>query len=53
MKPIKNIDKLDKRQRKYLKKKKFGISSWKELAPTILKDLKEVMKELTNTRQYK
>lgn len=50
MKPIKNIDKLDKRQKKYLKKK-FGISSWKELAPTILKDLKEAMKELTDTRQ--
>ena len=50
MKPIKNIDTLDKRQKKYLKKK-FGISSWKELAPTILKDLKEAMKELTDTRQ--
>jgi len=38
MKQRKNIDKLDKRQKKYLKKE-FGISSWKELAPTILKDL--------------
>lgn len=50
MKPIKNIDKLDKRQKKYLKNK-FGISAWKDLTPTILKNLKEAMKELTDTRQ--
>ena len=50
MKPIKNIDKLDKSQKKYLKKK-FGISAWKDLTPTILKNLKEAMKELTDTRQ--
>ena len=50
MKPIKNIDKLDKRQKKYLKKK-FGISAWKDLTPTILKNLKEAMKKLTDTRQ--
>ena len=50
MKPIKNIDKLDKRQKKYLKNK-FGISAWKDLTPTILKNLKETMKELTDTRQ--
>ena len=50
MKPIKSIDKLDKRQKKYLKNK-FGISAWKELTPTILKNLKETMKELTDTRQ--
>ena len=50
MKPIKNIDKLDKRQKKYLKDK-FGISAWKDLTPTILKNLKEAMKELTDTRQ--
>ena len=43
MKPIKNIDKLDKRQKKYLKKN-FVLSSCKELATTILKDLKETMK---------
>lgn len=50
MKPIKNIDKLDKRQKKYLKNK-FGIAAWKDLTPTILKNLKESMKELTDTRQ--
>lgn len=50
MKPIKNIDKLDKRQKKYLKNK-FGISAWKDLTPTILKNLKEAMKQLTDTRQ--
>lgn len=50
MKPIKSIDKLDKRQKKYLKNK-FGISAWKDLTPTILKNLKETMKELTDTRQ--
>lgn len=50
MKLIKNIDKLDKRQKKYLKNK-FGISAWKDLTPTILKNLKEAMKELTDTRQ--
>lgn len=50
MKLIKNIDKLDKRQKKYLKNK-FGISAWKDLTPTILKNLKKAMKELTDTRQ--
>ena len=50
MKPIKNIDKLDKRQKKYLKNN-FGISTWKYLTPAILKNLKEAMKELTDTRQ--
>lgn len=50
MKAIKNIDKLDKRQKKYLKNN-FGISAWKDLTPTILKKLKEAMKELTDTRQ--
>ena len=32
-------------------KDKFGISVWKDLTPTILKNLKEAMKELTDTRQ--
>lgn len=50
MKPIKNIDKLDKRQKSYLKKK-FNISAWKDLTPTILKKLKDSMKDLTDTRQ--
>ena len=50
MKPVKNIDKLDKRQKKYLKEK-FDISTWKDLTPTILKKLKESMKELTDSRQ--
>lgn len=54
MKPVrKNSDKLDKRQKSYLKKK-FGISAYKYLDITILKNLKEAMKELTDTRvQYK
>lgn len=50
MKPTKNTDRLDKRQKKYLKSK-FGISAWKDLTPKILKNLKEAMKELTDTRQ--
>ncbi len=45
----KNSDKLDKRQKQYLKKK-FGISAYKDLHITILKNLKEAMKELTDTR---
>ena len=32
-------------------KKKFGIKSYKDLTPTILKKLKESMKELTDNRQ--
>ena len=32
-------------------KNKFCISAWKDLTPTILKNLKEAMKELTDTRQ--
>lgn len=50
MKPKKVSDKLDSRQKKYLKKK-FGIKSYKDLTPTILKKLKESMKELTDNRQ--
>jgi len=50
MKPIKNIDKLDKRQKNYLKKK-FNISAWKDLTPVILKNLKDSKKDLTDTRQ--
>ena len=42
----KNIDKLDKRQKKYLKNK-FGIFAWKYLTPTTLKNLKEQMRHLT------
>lgn len=53
MKPIKTSDKLDKRQKSFLKKK-FGISAYKDLTPRILKMLKEAMKELTDVRvQYK
>lgn len=53
MKPIKTSDSLDKRQKSFLKKK-FGIRYFKDLTPTILKKLKEAMKELTDTRvQYK
>lgn len=54
MKPIrKNSNKLDKRQKNYLKKK-FGITAYKYLDITILKNLKEAMKGLTDTRvQYK
>ncbi len=53
MKPQKIKDKLDKRQKKYLKDK-FGIKEYKDLTPTVLKQLKEEMKYLTDTRvQYK
>ena len=52
MKPIKTKDKLDKRQKDYLKKK-FNIKSYKDLTPTILTNLKEAMKELTDSRQQK
>lgn len=54
MKPVrKNSDKLDSRQKNYLKKK-FGIKSFKDLHITILIKLKEEMKKLTDTReQYK
>lgn len=51
IKPVRNIDKLDKRQKKYLKEK-FDISIWKDLTPTILKKLKESMKELTDSSHY-
>lgn len=50
MKPVKKIDQLDNRQKKYLKNK-FGIKAYKDLTPTILKNLKEAMKDLTDTRQ--
>lgn len=50
MKPVKAGDKLDSRQKKYLKNK-FGISAYKDLNITILKNLKEAMKDLTDTRQ--
>lgn len=49
MKRQKNTDKLDKRQKNYLKGK-FGIKAYKDLTPTILKNLKDGMKELTDTR---
>ncbi len=54
MKPIrKNSDKLDGRQKNYLKKK-FGIKAYKDLHITILTRLKEAMKKLTDSRiQYK
>ncbi len=49
MKPVKTSDKLDKRQKSYLKKK-FGIKKFDELRPTVLKQLKEELKALTDTR---
>lgn len=49
MKPLKTSDKLDKRQKKYLKQK-FGIKAYKDLTPAVLKQLKEALKELTDTR---
>lgn len=54
MKPMaKNSDKLDKRQKSYLKKK-FGIKAFKDLHITILKKLRDAMKELTDSRvKYK
>lgn len=54
MKPIrKNSDKLDSRQKTYLKKK-FGVKAYKDLHIVILTKLKETMKKLTDTRvQYK
>ena len=45
-----NSDKLDSRQKKYLKKK-FGLNAFKDLNINILKRLKEAMKNLTDTRQ--
>ena len=45
-----NSDKLDSRQKKYLKKK-FGLNAFKDLNINILKRLKETMKNLTDTRQ--
>ena len=48
IKSVRNIDKLDKRQKKYLKEK-FDIPTWKDLTPTILK---ESMKELTDSSHY-
>lgn len=50
MRPKKVSDRLDKRQKEYIKKR-FGIKSYKYLTPTILKNLKEAMKTLTDTRQ--
>ena len=57
MKPIKTSDKLTKKQKQYLKKQ-FGIKAYKDLTPTILRNLKNEMKNLTDTRvqskcQYK
>ena len=49
MKPKKTSDKLDKRQKDYLKKR-FGITKFDELRPKILKQLKEKLKQLTDTR---
>lgn len=49
MKPVKTQDKLDKRQKNYLKKR-FGISAYRDLTPTVLKNLKEEMKSLTDPR---
>ena len=46
----KKSEKLDKRQKNYLKKE-FGIKAYKDLTPTILKRLKEELKNLTDTRQ--
>ena len=46
----KNSDKLDSRQKKYLKNK-FGLKSFKDLNVTVLKRLKEAMKDLTDSRQ--
>ena len=50
VKPKKANDKLDSRQKGYLKKV-FGIKSIKDLNEKILKQLKETMKDLTDTRQ--
>ena len=53
MKPLKTSDKLDKRQKNFLKKK-FGLKAYKDLTPTILKKLKEALKTLKDTRvKYK
>lgn len=49
MKPVKTSDKLDKRQKNYIKKK-FGIKKFDELRPKVLKQLKEALKSLTDTR---
>ena len=46
----KNNDKLDSRQKKYLKNK-FGLKSFKDFNVTVLKRLKEAMKDLTDSRQ--
>ena len=50
VKPKKANDKLDSWQKSYLKKV-FGIKSIKDLNEKILKQLKETMKDLTDTRQ--
>ena len=50
MKPVKNRDKLDSRQKKYLKQY-FGIRAYKDLVPKVLADLKEALKELTDSRE--
>ena len=47
----KNSDKLDSRQKKYLKNK-FGLKSFKDLNVTVLKRLKDAMKDLTDSRQH-
>lgn len=49
MKPLKVSDKLDTRQKNYIKKK-FGIKKFDELRPKVLKQLKEALKSLTDTR---
>ena len=50
MKPVKSSDKLDKRQKSFLKKK-FGLNAYKDLTPTVLKQLKEALKPLKDTRE--
>ena len=50
VKPKKTSDKLDSRQKSYLKKV-FGIKSIKDLNEKILKQLKESLKDLNDTRQ--
>lgn len=52
MKPIKTSDKLDKRQKFFLKKK-FGLKAYKDLTPTVLSKLKESLKSLKDTRMQK
>ena len=49
MKPKKVSEKLDSRQKNYIKKR-FGIKKFDELRPKVLKELKEALKQLTDTR---